>query len=126
MGNEIHVPKKILVVEDEEVIRRLLARVLIQPDYDLVLVGTIREGLERIDQTNWDMLITDLRLPDGDGADVIQRFKNKSRELPIIVITGSPTPGSRMPRALDLDVQECIYKPFELDVIQTAVRAALE
>lgn len=117
-------PKKILIVEDEEVIRRLCGRLLSKTERQLILVESVGEAFEVIKENQLDLLVTDLRLPDGHGVDVIKCFKAKFPEKKAIIITGSPTPEDRLSQIEGLDV-ECIFKPFEPPVLEAAVRKAL-
>ena len=117
-------PKKILIVEDEEVIRRLCGRLLSKAGRELILVETVQEAFDTIKNNELDLLVTDLRLPDGHGIDVIKRFKEKFPEKNAIIITGSPTPEDRLHQIEELNI-ECIFKPFEPPVLEAAVRKAL-
>jgi len=117
-------PKKILIVEDEEVIRRLCGRLLSKAGRELLLVETVQEAFDAIKNNEWDLLVTDLRLPDGHGVDVILRFKEKFPDRKALIITGSPTPEDRLSQIESLYV-ECIFKPFEPPVLEAAVRKAL-
>ena len=63
---------KILIVEDEEIIRRLFQRILSKTEYQLVLVENVTDAFKMIQSEKFDLLITDLRLPDGHGLDVTE------------------------------------------------------
>src|SRR5450755_2091616 len=82
----------ILVVEDEPVIRMLVGRVLVSRDRHLVVTDCMQEALSQIHQKPFDLLLTDLRLPDGHGVEVMRQFRNKFPRAPMIVMTGSLTP----------------------------------
>lgn len=118
-------PKKILIVEDEEIIRRLCGRLLSKAGREVILVETVRGAYDAIKNNPLDLLVTDLRLPDGHGVNVIKRFKEKFPEKNAIIITGSPTPEDHLTQIDELNI-ECIFKPFELPVLEAAVRKALE
>ena len=117
--------KNILVVEDEQVIQILCHRLLDRPPYDLALVGSVREAAGLIKDGPLDLLITDLRLPDGDGVEVIHHARQLHPDCKIIIITGSPTPEERFKKIQALPVTEYISKPFEVDIFVSAVRRAL-
>jgi two-component system, NtrC family, response regulator len=123
--------KKILIVEDEEVIRRLCGRLLSKPlggadasPPELILVASLKEAFKAIEDNQLDLLITDLRLPDGNGIDIVKSFKKKFPGKKAIVITGSLTPHDQL-RQVEGKV-ECIFKPFEPAVLEAAVHNALE
>jgi len=118
--------KTILLVEDEEVIRRLCGRILSKLDHQLILAENVQQAFETIQNTPVDLLITDLKLPDGHGTDVIRRFREKSPIGNVIIITGSPTPEEGCHDIKGLGVRELIFKPFEPSVLEAAVRKALK
>jgi DNA-binding NtrC family response regulator len=118
--------KTILIVEDEEIIRRLCKRLLADSGHRLLVVGCVREALETLEVEVPDLLVTDLRLPDGDGVHVIQALRQKKNQSRVIIITGSPTPEDRLSRAAELGATEFVYKPFEGNDFKAAVSKALE
>ena len=118
--------KKILIVEDEQVIQVLCRRLLGQGAYDLTVVGSVQEAMQILGRGTPDLLITDLRLPDGDGVEVIRRLRESSSGAAVIIITGSPTPEERLHKIEDLDVLEYINKPFEVELLLDSVKRVLE
>jgi DNA-binding NtrC family response regulator len=118
-------PKKILLVEDEQIIR-VLCRRLLGEGYDLTMVDGVTEARRMILEKNWDLLITDLRLPDGDGIDVIEALRARDARCKVIIVTGSPTPEDRLMRIKEASVSHYINKPFEVDSLLEAVRGVLE
>ncbi|MBN8609103.1 MAG: response regulator [Deltaproteobacteria bacterium] len=81
---------RVLVVEDEEVFRRLLERHLTRRGAVVVTVGTMRRARERLaEDEDFDAVLTDLNLPDGKGVDVLQPFAADRRRPALIVMTGA-------------------------------------
>lgn len=119
-------PKKILLVEDEEVIRRLMKRVLLKSGHELTFGEGVQLANQLIQKNSFDLLITDLKLPDGTGVDVIEKFMKKFPDKNIIIVTGSPTPEDRLQHIKNFDELECIFKPFEPATLNEAVKKALE
>jgi two-component system response regulator PilR (NtrC family) len=119
-------PKKILLVEDESVIRCLFDRILHSPHYRLTSSGSVTAGIASIEEGTFDLLISDLRLPDGCGTEVIRRFKEKFPEVPVLVVTGSLTPEERMAQVAGLGVHACVHKPFEVQKMQETIDQVLE
>ena len=117
--------KRILIVDDEEVIRRLLGRLFSKDAYDLVMAGSVQEGLAQVDAQDFHLLVTDLRLPDGNGVAVIRHFKERFPSSKVIIMTGSLTPEDRLSDVNDVPIMECLSKPFELDVLRRAVMKAM-
>lgn len=116
--------RTILISEDEDVIRRLCVRLLNGPGRRLVVAENVQTAFAAIDANDLDLLITDLRLPDGNGVEIVQRFKGKFPNQNAIIITGSPTPEERLDKIKGLFL-ECIFKPFDPAVLGAAVRRAL-
>lgn len=117
--------KKILMVEDENVIQRLVCRLMARTPYDVDAVNSVADAMERIERNAYHLLITDLRLPDGDGPDVIARFRARFPSSKVIVITGSLTPEALM-AGVSLDtLAGCLIKPFDTFEFSAAVGAAL-
>lgn len=119
-------PKKILVIEDEEIIRRLCSRLLTGGGYHITVTGLLREGLARISREHFDLLITDLRLPDGHGLEAVSAFQKERPSAQVIVITGSPSwqDEENLP-AFDNPRTKLIQKPFDVDVFESAVGKAI-
>src|SRR5262245_1092799 len=86
----------ILVVEDEAVIRKVLDRFLTKLGYRLCLAASLREASENLNAFQADLLITDLRLPDGDGVEMVRRFEQAFPNAKSIIITGAPPPEERL------------------------------
>ena len=116
---------KILIVEDEEIIRRLFQRILSKTEYQLVLVENVTDAFKMIQSEKFDLLITDLRLPDGHGLDVIERFKEKFPNRNVIIVTGSPEAEVSIEHVLKFDHIECLCKPFEKEKLEVAIQTAL-
>jgi DNA-binding NtrC family response regulator len=115
---------KLLVVEDEAVIRDLVGRVLGDMNCDLVTVENADTALDLIGNSSFDALLTDLRLPGGSGVEIIRRFKTKFPEAPVVIMTGSLTPEERIAELGDQQVIACIHKPFDLQVLQRVMTQA--
>ncbi len=77
--------KRILVCDDEEAIRLLLHEAL-SDDYDVVLCDNGREAVKQITKENFDLLITDIKMPGGvHGLEVIERIRERNKTIPIII-----------------------------------------
>ena len=78
---------KILIVEDEKLVRWSLEKTLSKNGYEIDTAGNCTEALEISSKTKFNLLITDLRLPDGDGIEVAGTIKHRNPETKIILIT---------------------------------------
>ena len=83
--------KKILVVDDEEIIRENLHRILTEETYDVSTVASGREGLDFIANNDIDIVLLDLNLPGTDGREVLRTIKQDEnlKKIPVIVLTTS-------------------------------------
>src|SRR5512145_1223789 len=95
---------RVLVVDDEEGIRDLLSKTLALADYEVDLAPDGRTALDRLRLIQYDLLITDLRMPGVDGLTVIREARRLKAELPVIIITGYSSEASAI-EAINLGVQ---------------------
>jgi len=116
---------RILFVDDEPIITRSAERVLNAEGYvvDGVLSG--REATSRMEQDHYDLLVTDLRMPEMDGLTLIRRTREYRPSMGIVVITGYPSQET-MKEVLDLGIIDYVPKPFTPDVLIDVTRRATE
>ncbi|SDU37393.1 sigma-54-dependent transcriptional regulator [Desulfobacula phenolica] len=117
--------KNILVVDDEEIIRENLFRILTEEQYAVSTVATGKEGLDFIRQNEVDVVLLDLNLPDIHGIEVLKKARDLDPELLVIVITGYASIESAVD-ALKLGAYDYIKKPFKADAIKLILRLAME
>ena len=79
--------KKILFVDDEESIRLLYQEEFGDRGYEVILASTGEEALEKYAATNPDLLVIDIKMPGMDGIEVLNRIRELSREVPVILCT---------------------------------------
>ena len=79
--------EKILIVDDEEGMRKLLGRVLAKNGYESVAAASGAEALRLAESEQFDLVITDIKMPGMDGLQLLQELKDFNPALPIIVIT---------------------------------------
>jgi DNA-binding NtrC family response regulator len=121
------VPGRILVVDDDRSARLLLERVLTRAGHVVTLVDTAEEGLTRLKDETFDLLVTDKNLPGIDGLEVLKQARAAQPRLRALLITGFPTPETQV-AAKDLGVHAYVTKPFGvhdiLDICEAAIRAS--
>lgn len=114
---------RILVVDDEQAVRDLLAKTLETADYEVDTAPDGATAIQYLNTNGYDLLVTDLRMPGMDGLTVIREGRRKSADLPVIVITGYSSEASAI-EAINLGVSGYLTKPFRLPrVLQAAARA---
>ena len=80
--------KKILLVDDEPVILETYSALLSEKGFSVVTASSGREALETFSHNSFDLVITDLAMPDGDGFKLLEEIKEISPHTPVIVFTG--------------------------------------
>jgi len=114
---------RVLVIDGEAAILRVLKPALEANNYEMASAGTIAEGIKRIAAETPDVVLLDLGLPDGDGKDVIRRAREWS-DLPIIVLSARERETEKI-EALDLGADDYVNKPFHVGELLARMRTAL-
>ena len=118
---------KILIIEDEEPIRRVLYKILTDedPSYKVDQAIDGKEGLEKINNNAYDLVLCDIKMPKLDGIEVLQNVKNLKINLPFIMLTGHGNVSTAV-EAMKLGAYDFISKPPDLNRLLNSVRHALE
>ncbi|MBI4063184.1 MAG: response regulator [Elusimicrobia bacterium] len=116
---------RILVVDDEEAISRTIGRIIMKMGHEAALAAQGEEAVRMMQDQNFDLLITDLKLPGMGGIEILKHFKEKFPDSLAVVITGYPTLETAQ-AALRLGAWEYLAKPFEVADLETVVHACLE
>lgn len=121
--------KNILVIDDEELITKSLLRLLQSEGYDVTIAKSGLEGIEKVREMDFDLIITDVRMPGLDGIETVKRIRSylaesSKRPIPEVMITGY-VDGDKYEKALDLEVTDYLSKPFDNDEFLKIVKKAL-
>ncbi len=121
--------ERVLVVDDDKsvlfVLGNVLKRVGDHEDLEIVTVQNGQQALERFQQEEFDLVITDLRLPGIDGVQLTEGIRTSDSDAIVIWITAYDC-YKASPDARRLSVYRCLDKPLEIDDIRETVREALE
>jgi two-component system KDP operon response regulator KdpE len=115
---------KILVVDDEPAIRKLLRVGLTAEGYSLIEAPNAREALSLVKQEQPDLILLDLGLPDVNGHELLERWRAEPLDLPIIILS-SRTDEAGIVRALELGADDYVTKPFGTRELVARIRVAL-
>jgi len=114
----------VLVVDDEHDIRELLELTLVRMGLDVATVGTIAEAKEKLRQDRYDLCLTDMRLADGEGLDLVRHIAGQAAEVPVAVITAYGSAENAV-AALKAGAFDYVSKPVGLEQLRALVRSAL-
>jgi len=115
---------QVLVVDDEPDIRELLELTLVKMGLAVAAAASIGEAKERLKQERFDLCLTDMRLPDGEGLDLVRYISNLSTDLPVAVITAYGSAENAV-AALKAGAFDYVSKPVGLEQLRALVRSAL-
>ncbi len=115
---------EILVVDDEEVIRYGIKRVLEGQDFSVETCDSGHKAIERLQEKDFGLIITDLKMPGMDGIEVLKSVKTLQPDIPVILITGYASIDTAV-EAIKNGATEYISKPFTPDVLLEKVRQSL-
>ena len=117
--------KAVLVVDDEADIRELLVLTLSRMGVDADTASTIKEAKEALESRPYDLCLTDMRLPDGDGLDVLRHIADNHGNTPVAVITAYGSTQNAV-LALKAGAFDYLAKPIKLDQLRPLVMSALK
>jgi DNA-binding response OmpR family regulator len=115
---------RLLIVEDEPLIARFLARGLRSEGYTVAVAGDGEMAVERLADGGWDLVILDLMLPGQDGMEVLREMSGRRLGVPVLVLSARRAVETKV-AALDAGASDYLAKPFSLDELLARVRALL-
>jgi len=115
---------KILVIDDDQGILRLLDTLLRRKGYDVVLAESGRKGLELFRREQPDVIVLDLKMPVMDGLTVLQQVRGLKFGQPVIIFTGASTPETEQ-QVRALGVTEIVGKEVSLDRLEDSLKRLL-
>jgi len=122
---EIRVKGNILVVDDEQIVLRSCERILIPEGYGVNTASSAKEAFGLLDNNSYDLIITDLKMPEMDGLEFMKQVRTKDPDINIVVITGYPSQES-IKESLDLRILDYLPKPFSPALLVEVVTKGVE
>ena len=120
--------KKILVIDDEEIICRTIVIALEKQGHEVYVVKSGNDALAITDAEDFDLIISDIRMPGRDGVEVVkeitEKIKEKKQHIPVIFMTGYAEKEFER-RAKELNPAGFFFKPFDLPNFLKAIQNAL-
>jgi len=117
--------QKVLVIDDERIVIDSIAKILKEERIDVDSTLSGRQGVEMALQNDYDLVLSDLRMPDIGGMRVLRDIKRAKPKLPVVIITGYATVPSAV-QAMKLGAAEILEKPFSPDGLVYTVQKALQ
>lgn len=117
--------KRVLVVDDEDVVCRSYERVLTAVGFQVSKAHSGPEALEEVEEHDYDVMLADLKMPGMDGLQVVEKLRETHPKMPVVVITGFPTQDTLL-EAARLGVTDYLTKPVAPDMLTHATTQALE
>jgi len=116
---------KILVVDDDAIVIKSCRRILEAEGFEVTSVASADEALEKIKYYEFDLLLMDVKMPKHDGIFLMREIKKNWPDIPIIVMSGYPTPET-IADVLKLGATQFIPKPFRPDELVKSVRQVIQ
>jgi DNA-binding NtrC family response regulator len=117
-------PFRALVIDDEQIVLDSVTKILKEEKYEVEVTLSGRDGVQKAIQNEYDIVLTDIRMPDIGGMRVLRDIKRAKPSLPVVMITGYPSVKSAI-QAMKLGAGDFIEKPFTPEQLSLAVDAAL-
>ena len=117
---------RVLLVDDDETFRRVMAAELTRRGYNVVTASSGSEAVERAPDMDVDVILLDLRLPDMDGIEVLERLRDRNSSSPgVVVLTGHGTIDTAI-RAIRLGAHDYLEKPCQIEKLEIAIEKTWE
>ncbi|MEZ0183718.1 MULTISPECIES: sigma-54 dependent transcriptional regulator [Flavobacterium] len=116
---------KILLIEDDISFCKLLEKFLVKKQYEVTIAFSAAEARSAIKTESFDLILTDLRLPDSDGIGLMSEFKNSHPQIPVVLMTGYSDVNTAV-KAIKNGAADYISKPFNPDEVLLVITNALQ
>ncbi len=116
--------RSVLIVDDEEDILELIELTLLRMGLDVDRATTVKGAIEKVQTGDYDLCLTDMRLPDGEGLELVQFISDNLSDLPVAVITAHGNTENAV-AALKAGAFDYLAKPVSLEQLRTLVKSAL-
>jgi DNA-binding NtrC family response regulator len=117
--------EKVIVLEDDQIVRKNLENVLRRRRYDVASAATIAAAQEYLDKDNFDLMFVDVRLPDGDGTTLLKSLQERAQKPLVVMTTGFGSIESAV-ECMKSGAFDYVLKPFSTEQIEVTLRKAEE
>src|SRR5208337_4084174 len=124
-GSRMTMMERVLIVDDEEQMRELLAKVLEKNGYQVMTAGDGGQALTLLEKEPMDLVVTDVRMPGLDGMEALKAIKELNPEIVVIIMTAFGSIDQAV-QAVKEGAYDYINKPFKIDEMLLTIKKALE
>src|SRR5262249_46366061 len=119
-------PGRVLVIDDQAEVRRALGAVLRRRgNHEVMEVGSVRDAIEALKSGDFELVLSDVHMPDLDGVDLLKVLRDQDPDLPVLLVSGSPDLDTAM-KAVEFGAFEYLMKPVENDKLLASVVRGIE
>ena len=115
---------RILIVDDDEYIRKVLTTILEDEGYSVESAGTAKKAIERTRRKFYNLALIDIRLPDMEGIELLAKMRDTTPKMRKIIITGYPTLQNAI-EAVNKGADAYVLKPFDMEEVLKTIREGL-
>jgi len=116
---------RILIIDDDENIRKVLQTILEDEGYIVETADTAKKGIEQSEKAFYNLALIDVRLPDMEGIELLSKLRSTKPKMRKIIVTGYPTLQNAV-AAVNKGADAYVMKPFEVDKILQTIREQLK
>jgi DNA-binding NtrC family response regulator len=117
-------PEKIIIIDDEKIVCDMAQRVLTQEGYEVETFTDSQQALERIKNQKFDLVITDLKMENVDGMDILREVNQRYPDAKVIMLTAYATLDAAI-EAIRERIFDFFPKPVKIDDLKNSVKKAL-
>lgn len=121
---EVTRPRQLLLVDDDPSVLRALGRVLRSRGYIVTTTGSGTEAVHLVTQTDFDVILSDIAMPEMDGITLLREIRSHDLHVPVILVTGEPTVDTAV-QALEYGALHYLTKPVPVDALEHALDKAI-
>ncbi len=115
---------KVLIIDDDHSIRNMLSIVLKNEGYEVIAVESAIVALKKLKKEMIDLIISDIKMPEISGIELLRKVKSIDQEIPVIMITGFASTNDAV-EAMKLGAEDYIIKPFNLDELKIIINKSI-
>lgn len=116
---------RILVIDDDENITKVVAAILRDKGYSVDIAGSGNEAIKKTQKNHYDLMLIDIRLPDIDGTELLTKIRDTTPKIRKIIVTGYPTLNNAV-TAVNKGADAYVMKPFDVEKMLETVKEQLE